>query len=253
MTRPRLKIENLKVKVEDSIILHNVNLEASPGELHAIMGPNGSGKTTLANTIAGRPGYDVVEGKIILDGEDITRLEPEERSLKGVFLGFQEPPPLPGVRLATLITAAKNKRMGSESITVAKDPKIYAELIQTLRRVGIPPSYASRELHVGFSGGEKKRVELAQALLLKPKLVILDEPDSGLDVDGVKLIAKIIDELRKSGSTVLVITHYARLFHHVEPNRVTVLYKGRVAVSDGPDLAHKIDEEGYEWLSSNDA
>ncbi|MEB3825060.1 MAG: Fe-S cluster assembly ATPase SufC [Desulfurococcales archaeon] len=240
-----LEIRNLTVEVEGKPILDRLSLYTGKGELHAIMGPNGSGKSTLAYAITGKPGYEIVEGSIVLDGEDITSLEPEERALKGVFLGFQEPPPLPGIKLSTLVIAALNKRRGASDLTKLTDMRDYKRLLGALETVGLPKTYASRELHVGFSGGEKKRAEMAQALVLDPKLVVLDEPDSGLDVEGVARIAGIIDELRSKGKTLIVITHYARIFKHVKPDKVSILYKGRIKETGGPELAEKVEEEGY--------
>jgi len=240
-----LEVRSLHVDVEGKRVLRGVDLTLRQGEIHAVMGPNGSGKSTLAYTIAGRPGYEVVEGDILLEGESIVDLEPEERALKGVFLGFQEPPPLPGVRLSSLVVAAVNKRMGVESLSRAADPKVFGRLVAALQRVGLTAEYAQRELHVGFSGGEKKRVEVAQALVLDPKVVILDEPDSGLDIDGVRVVASIIRDLRESGKGVLLITHYARLLQYVKPDRVTVLVDGRVAARGGPELAEEIERKGY--------
>ncbi len=246
---PLLRVDRLKVKVEDKDVLRGVSLSVREGELHAVMGPNGSGKSTLAYTIAGKPGYSVVGGTIRYKGEDILGLEPEERALKGIFLGFQEPPPLPGVRLSTLMMVAVNKRMGVESLTKAADPRVYQRLISSLERVGLSAEYAHRELHVGFSGGEKKRAEIAQVLVLNPDLVILDEPDSGLDIDGVRVVAEIINELREKGKGILLITHYARLLRFVVPDAVTVLVDGEVAASGGPELAQAIEEKGYSALT----
>ncbi len=241
-------MKDLSVEVEGKTILEKINLTVKPGELHAVMGPNGSGKSTLAYTIAGKEGYNVTHGKIVLDGEDITSLEPEERALKGVFLGFQEPPPLPGVKLSTLIIASLNKRKGEKDLTKITSMKDYKAILEGLEKVGLPKSYALREANVGFSGGEKKRAEILQAMLLNPKIVILDEPDSGLDVEGVATIAGIIKELRDQGKGLLVITHYARIFKHVKPDRSTILYKGKIAATGGPELVYEVDKEGYKKL-----
>lgn len=246
-----LEIRDLVVRVEDRRVLKGVSLKVSSGEVHALMGPNGSGKSTLAYTIAGRPGYTVESGDILLDGESILELEPEERALKGIFLGFQEPPPLPGVRLLSLVNAVYNKKKGLP-ITSQGDPLLYKKVIQALQVVGLAPVYATRELNVGFSGGEKKRVEVAQALILEPEVVILDEPDSGLDADGVRKVAEIIDKLRKDGKALLVITHYARLFRFVEPDVVTVLSDGKVVARGGAELARRIESEGYKFLSEGE-
>ena len=241
-----LKVQNLKVRVGGKEILKGVNLELNYDEIHAVMGPNGSGKSTLAYTIMGREGYEIVEGDILFDGVSIKDLPPDERALRGLFLGFQEPPSIPGVRFSTFLIAVINKRMGAPDLTTLKDPKKLREIYNLLNEVGLKRSVLSRELNVGFSGGEKKRSEMLQALLLEPKVIILDEPDSGLDVDGVRKIAEIIKELKAKGKAILLITHYARLFNFVEPDKVTVLVDGKVAATGGPELAHMIEEKGYQ-------
>jgi len=241
-----LKVQNLKVRVGGKEILKGVDLELNYGEIHAVMGPNGSGKSTLAYTIMGREGYEIVEGDILFDGVSIKDLPADERALRGLFLGFQEPPSIPGVRFSTFLIAVINKRMGAPDLTTLKDPKKLREIYNLLNEVGLNRSVLSRELNVGFSGGEKKRSEMLQALLLDPKVIILDEPDSGLDVDGVRKIAEIIKELKAKGKAILLITHYARLFNFVEPDKVTVLVDGKVAATGGPELAHMIEEKGYQ-------
>ncbi|MCE4614562.1 MAG: Fe-S cluster assembly ATPase SufC [Desulfurococcales archaeon] len=245
-----LGIENLTVEVEGKTILENLDLNLNKGELHAVMGPNGSGKSTLAYTIAGKEGYKVKDGRILLGGEDITGLEPEERALKGIFLGFQEPPALPGIKLSALVIAALNKRRGGRDLTKLTNMRDYKAILEGLEKVGLSKSYALREANVGFSGGEKKRAEIFQATLLDPKIIILDEPDSGLDVEGVATIAEIIGELRNQGKGLLVITHYARIFKHIKPDRVSILYNGRIVATGGGDLAHKIDDEGYKSFAN---
>lgn len=245
-----LRVEDLHVRVGGKEILKGINLEVKYGEVHAVMGPNGSGKSTLAYTIMGREGYEVVKGDILLDGASIKDLDPDERALKGIFLGFQEPPSIQGVRFSTFLIAAMNKKMGSEDLTTLKDPKKLREIYRLVEEVGLDRSVLTRELYVGFSGGEKKRAEMLQALLLDPKVIILDEPDSGLDVDGVRKVAEIINKLREKGKAILVITHYARLLNYVEPEKVTVLIDGRVVASDGPELARRIEEKGYQVVRS---
>lgn len=241
-----LKVQNLKVRVGGKEILKGVDLELNYGEIHAVMGPNGSGKSTLAYTIMGREGYEIVEGDIFFDGVSIKNLTADERALRGLFLGFQESPSIPGVRFSTFLIAVINKRMGAPDLTTIKDPKKLREIYNLLNEVGLNRSVLSRELNVGFSGGEKKRSEMLQALLLDPKVIILDEPDSGLDVDGIRKIAEIIKELKAKGKAILLITHYARLFNFVEPDKVTVLVDGKVAATGGPELAHMIEEKGYQ-------
>ena len=241
-----LVVENLHVKVADKLVLKGVDLRLGYGEVHAVMGPNGSGKSTLAYAIMGREGYEVVEGDIRLDGESILDLPTEERALRGIYLGLQEPPQIPGVKFSTFLIAAINKRMGSDDLTRLKDPRKIREIYKLIEEVGLPRDVLGRELYVGFSGGEKKRSEILQALLLDPKIVILDEPDSGLDIDGVKKVAELIRDLKAKGKGVLLITHYARLLQYVEPDRVTVLIDGKVAATGGPELAHLVEEKGYQ-------
>lgn len=245
-----LEVVDLKVNVNGKEILKGVSLRVDEGSVHAVMGPNGSGKSTLAYTIMGRPSYKVVGGDIILDGESILDLSPEERSLKGLFLAFQEPVSIPGVKIGTFIIAALNKRLGSTDLTRIKDPFMLKKIYDSLERVGLNKEYLTRELYVGFSGGEKKRGELFQALLLDPKVVILDEPDSGLDVDGVRMVAEIIREFRSRGKAVLLITHYARIFNYIKADKVTILFDGRVAARGGVELVHRIENEGYGFLNN---
>ena len=245
-----LTVRDLVVDVHGKRVLKGVSLTVKPGEIHAIMGPNGSGKSTLAYTIMGREGYEVVDGDILLDGESILDLPTEERALRGLFLGFQEPPQIPGVRFSTFLIAVINKRLGEEDLTRLRDPRKLREIYKVLEELGLPRSILQRELYVGFSGGEKKRSEMAQALLLDPDVIILDEPDSGLDVDGVRKIAEILRSLKEKGKAILLITHYARLFQYVEPDRVTVLMDGRVVATGGPELAHEVEEKGYQAVAS---
>ncbi|MCS7107331.1 MAG: Fe-S cluster assembly ATPase SufC [Acidilobaceae archaeon] len=246
-----LEVKNLTVKIGDKMVLRGVSLNVKYGTIHAIMGPNGSGKSSLAYTIMGREGYEVVEGDILLDGESILGLETHERTLKGIYLGMQDPPALPGVRLSTLILAAANKRLGEAELTKVKDPSIMRNMRTTASELGLSLELLQRETNVGFSGGEKKRSELLQAVLLKPKVVILDEPDSGLDVDGIKKVAEYVRRFREEGKAVMLITHYARLLKHVAPDEVTVLIGGEVVARGGAELAYAIEEKGYaaakEW------
>jgi len=244
-----LEVRDLVVDVHGRRVLDGVTIDVGYGEVHAIMGPNGSGKSTLAYTIMGREGYEVRSGDIVFEGESLLGLPTHERALKGLFLAFQEPPQIPGVRFSTFLIAVINKRLGADDLTRLKDPRLLSRIVKVLERVGLPRDVLQRELYVGFSGGEKKRSEMAQAILLDPKVVILDEPDSGLDVDGVRLVAEIIDEFRRAGKAVVLITHYARLFNHVEPDKVTVLVNGRVAARGGPELAREIEEKGYSAIS----
>jgi len=238
-----LVVENLHVEVEGKEVLKGVNLEVNRGEVHVLMGPNGSGKTTLSLALMGHPKYKITKGRILLEGEDITGLEPHERARKGLFLAFQNPIEISGVRLSTLLTLEANRVFGSsikpeETLSVIRD---------VAKRVGLSESLLNRNVFEGFSGGEKKRTEIAQMLLLKPKIAILDEPDSGVDVDGLKIIADNISKLlQENGTGFLIITHYRRILEYVKPTKVHVMYKGKITVSGGEELSAKIDREGYE-------
>ncbi len=239
-----LEAEKLSVEVGGKRILHGVSLKLERGEIVAVMGPNGSGKSTLLYTIMGRPGYEVVEGSIRADGEELTKMPPEERSLRGVMLAFQDPVPVPGVKLVSLVTAAWNKRQGRKDLS-KPDPRLSVELRRLAKELGLREELLFRDVNVGFSGGEKKRSELLQLLALKPRYALLDEPDSGLDVDGVKTVAGAAARLRDEGAGLLVVTHYARILRFLEPDRVYVLVNGRIVDEGGAELAHRIDREGY--------
>jgi len=204
-----LEVRNLTAKVGDKIVLRNVNLKVNYGEIHVIMGPNGSGKSSLAYVILGRPIYEVLEGDIILDGESIKDLPPEERVLKGIFLAQQDPPQVPGVRLSSLIITFVNKRLGAKDLTRPKDPSVIKRMYEVATKLGLPRELLQREVNVGFSGGEKKRSEFLQTILFDPKIAIFDEPDSGLDIDGLRVVADFIKSLKEAGKGVLLITHYA--------------------------------------------
>lgn len=246
-----LEVKGLSVRVRDKVVLKGVSLSVRYGTVHAVMGPNGSGKSSLAYTIMGREGYEVMEGDILLDGESILGLETHERALRGIYLAMQDPPALPGVRFGTLVVAASNKRLGEAELTRVKDPSVIRSMRAIASELGLALELLQREVNVGFSGGERKRSELLQAALLKPKVVILDEPDSGLDVDGIKKVAEYIRRFREEGRAVMLITHYARLLKHVVPDEVTVLIGGEVVARGGAELAFAIEEKGYaiakEW------
>lgn len=246
-----LEVRKLTVKVGGKRVLRDVSLSVGGGEVHAVMGPNGSGKSSLAYAIIGRPGYDVIEGDILLDGESILKMSIDERSRAGILLAFQEPPAVKGLRVSVLATAALNKKLGAGDLTKPANPGIPQKIYSALERVGLSPDYAYREVNVGFSGGEKKRHELFHVLLLDPRVVILDEPDSGLDVDGVRMVAEVIKELRSRGKAILLITHYARLMRFVKPDEVTILYDGKVAARGGPELAERVEAEGYSFLNGD--
>ena len=245
-----LEVKNLHVTVEDKEILKGVDLKVDLGKLVVVMGPNAGGKSTLAYTIMGREGYEVTDGDIIFNGESILELDTDERARLGLFLAVQEPPPLPGVKGSLLIPAVIKRRRNLPMDNKLMDIKILREVRPKLDSVGLDSSYMGREVNVGFSGGEKKRFELFQALAYDPKVVILDEPDSGLDVDGVKLVARLLDEMRNSGKGVLLITHNPRLLHFVEPDEVNVLIDGKIVKRGGMEVAEFVEKYGYEKVVS---
>ena len=245
-----LKIDNLQVKLEeeDKQILKGLSLEVPAGKVHAIMGPNGSGKSTLSYVMAGRDGYEVTGGTATLDGEDLLELEPEERAAKGLFLAFQYPVEIPGVGNMTFLRTALNsqrKARGEEEISAPDFLKLIREKAAELE---IPNEMLKRAVNVGFSGGEKKRAEILQMALLEPRMCIMDETDSGLDVDALKLVANGVNALHRPDRGFLVITHYQRLLNYIEPDVVHVMVDGRIAASGGPELALKVENEGYAEL-----
>ncbi|HET7409009.1 MAG TPA: Fe-S cluster assembly ATPase SufC [Paracoccaceae bacterium] len=246
-----LKIDNLQVKLEeeDKRILKGLSLEVPAGKVHAIMGPNGSGKSTLSYVMAGRDGYEVTGGTATLDGEDLLALEPEERAAKGLFLAFQYPVEIPGVGNMTFLRTAINaqrKARGEEEISAPAFLKLIREKAAELE---IPNEMLKRAVNVGFSGGEKKRAEILQMALLEPRMCIMDETDSGLDVDALKLVANGVNALRSPDRGFLVITHYQRLLDYIEPDVVHVMVDGRIAATGGPELALKVENEGYAELT----
>ncbi len=242
-----LKITNLQVKLEeeDKQILKGIDLEVPAGKVHAIMGPNGSGKSTLSYVLSGRDGYEVTGGTATLDGVDLLAMEPEERAAAGLFLAFQYPVEIPGVGNMTFLRTAVNaqrKARGEEELSAAEFLKTVREKAKTLK---IDADMLKRPVNVGFSGGEKKRNEILQMAMLEPKMCILDETDSGLDVDAMKLVSEGVNALRDEGRSFLVITHYQRLLDHIKPDVVHILAKGRIVKSGGPELALEVEENGY--------
>ncbi len=243
-----LSIKNLHASVEDKDILKGINLEVKAGEVHAIMGPNGSGKSTLASVIAGKEEYEVQEGEILLEGEDIDELAAEERAHKGVFLSFQYPVEIPGVSVTNFMKTAINetrKARGLEDMPAKDMLKMIREKSELLE---IDRKFLSRSLNEGFSGGEKKRNEIFQMAMLEPKLAILDETDSGLDIDALRIVANGVNKLKSKDNAVVVITHYQRLLEHIVPDFVHVLYNGKIVKSGGKELAHELEEKGYDWI-----
>lgn len=242
-----LEIKNLQVKLEeeDKQILKGVDLTVEPGTVHAIMGPNGSGKSTLSYVLSGRDGYEVTDGSAELEGEDLLDLEPEERAAAGLFLAFQYPVEIPGVGNMTFLRTAVNaqrKARGEEEMSASDFLKFVREKAKTLK---IDADMLKRPVNVGFSGGEKKRNEILQMAMLEPKMCILDETDSGLDVDAMKLVSEGVNALRSEGRSFLVITHYQRLLDHIKPDVVHIMYNGRIIKSGGPELALEVEHNGY--------
>ncbi len=247
-----LEIKNLHVDLEeeDKTILKGVDLAVGAGEVHAIMGPNGSGKSTLSYVLSGRDGYEVTQGSATLDGADILEMEPEERAAAGLFLAFQYPVEIPGVGNMTFMRTAVNaqrKARGEEEMSAADFLKLVREKARTLK---IDADMLKRPINVGFSGGEKKRNEILQMAMLEPKMCILDETDSGLDVDAMKLVAEGVNALRSAGRGFLVITHYQRLLDHIKPDVVHIMSEGRIVKSGGPELALQVENEGYEHIKA---
>ena len=243
-----LKIENLHASIGDKEILKGINLTVGKGEVHAIKGPNGSGKSTLSSVLVGHPTYEVTEGSVPFEGEDILELEPEERAHRGLFLSFQYPVEIPGVSMVNFMRAALNERRKAAGL----DPLPAAEFLKLMKQkrelVELDNKLASRSVNEGFSGGEKKRNEIFQMAMLEPKLAILDETDSGLDIDALRIVAKGVNELRSPENSTIVITHYQRLLDYIRPDFVHVLYKGRIVRSGGPALALELEERGYDWI-----
>jgi Fe-S cluster assembly ATP-binding protein len=243
-----LSIKNLHAGVEDKEILKGINLEVKAGEVHAIMGPNGSGKSTLSALIAGNENYEITEGTISLDGEDLADLAPEERAHKGVFLSFQYPVEIPGVSVTNFMKTAINesrKAKGLEEMPANEMLKLIREKSELLE---IDRKFMSRSLNEGFSGGEKKRNEIFQMAMLEPKLAILDETDSGLDIDALRIVANGVKKLKRDKNAIVVITHYQRLLDYIVPDFVHVLYNGKIVKSGGKELAYELEEKGYDWI-----
>ncbi len=243
-----LKINNLHASVEDKSILKGINLDVKAGEVHAIMGPNGSGKSTLASVIAGKEDYEVEKGEITLEGEDLNDLAAEERAHKGIFLSFQYPVEIPGVSVTNFMKTSINenrKAKGLEDMPAKDMLKMIREKSELLE---IDRKFLSRSLNEGFSGGEKKRNEIFQMAMLEPKLAILDETDSGLDIDALRIVANGVNKLKSKDNAVVVITHYQRLLDYIVPDFVHVLYNGRIVKSGGKELAHELEEKGYDWI-----
>lgn len=243
-----LKINNLHAAVEEREILKGINLEVKPGEVHAIMGPNGSGKSTLSSVIAGNEEYEVVKGEIIFNEENITELAPEERAHKGIFLSFQYPVEIPGVTVTNFIKTAINETRKAQGLEEMPANEMLKKIREKADMLEIDRKFLSRSLNEGFSGGEKKRNEIFQMAMLEPKLAILDETDSGLDIDALKVVANGVNKLRSKDNAVVVITHYQRLLDYIVPDFVHVLHNGRIVKSGSKELAMELEEKGYDWI-----
>jgi Fe-S cluster assembly ATP-binding protein len=239
-----LKIENLRAEIEGQEIIKGLDLEINKGEIHAIMGPNGSGKSTLSNVLMGHPRYEVTGGSITFHNEDVFELEPDERAKLGMFLAFQYPSEVPGVSVANFLRTAVN----SVRETQLSPMEMYKLLMEKMQIMQMDQKFAERYLNEGFSGGEKKRNEILQMLMLDPSLAIMDETDSGLDIDALQVVAKGVNELRGPDFSAMIITHYQRILRYIEPDYVHVMLDGRLVTSGGKELANQLEENGYDWV-----
>ena len=246
-----LSIKNLYVSVEGQEILKGINLEVKPGEIHAIMGPNGSGKSTLANVLAGREEYEITAGEVIYQGEDLLEKSPEDRAKEGIFLSFQYPVEIPGVPMVNFLKTSVNehrKHRGEKELTAGEFLKLMREKMDL---VDLHPQLTNRSVNEGFSGGEKKKNEIFQMALLEPKLAILDETDSGLDIDALKTVAHGVNALKSPQTSTIVVTHYQRLLDYIVPDFVHILYNGKIVKTAGKELALELEEKGYDWIKKD--
>ena len=248
MSKPMLEVVGLRASAGEKEILRGIDLTVRPGEVHAVMGPNGSGKSTLAQVIAGHPAYEVTAGQVLYEGRDLLEMEPEERAQAGVFLAFQYPVEIPGISNAYFLRAAYNEIRKARGLEEVDSMDFLDLLEEKLQVVEWGPDIMSRAVNSGFSGGEKKRNEILQMAVLEPKLAVLDETDSGLDIDALRIVAKGVNALRRPDNATILVTHYQRLLNYIVPDRVHVLSNGRIVKSGGKDLALELEERGYEWL-----
>jgi Fe-S cluster assembly ATP-binding protein len=245
-----LHIENLHARVEEKEILKGISLEVKPGEVHAIMGPNGSGKSTLASVIAGREDFEVTDGKVTFERQDLLDLDPEERAHAGVFLSFQYPVEIPGVSVTNFVKAAINESRKARGLDDMPANEMLSKIREKAALLEIDRKFLSRSLNEGFSGGEKKRNEIFQMAMLEPKLAILDETDSGLDIDALRIVANGVNKLKNKDNAIVVITHYQRLLDYIVPDYVHVLYNGRIVKSGTKELAKELEAKGYDWIKA---
>ena len=243
-----LTIDNLHVSIDGKAILNGINLDVRAGEVHAIMGPNGSGKSTLSAAVAGNESYEVVKGDILFKGENIIELAPEERAHKGIFLSFQYPIEIPGISVTNFIKTSINSNLKARGEDEMPANKMLKKIREKASLLEIDSKFLSRSLNEGFSGGEKKRNEIFQMAMLEPSLAILDETDSGLDIDALKVVANGVNKLKNKDNAVIVITHYQRLLDYIVPDYVHVLHEGKIVKSGGKELAHELEEKGYDWI-----
>ena len=244
MTTPELEIKDLHVNVSGKPILKGIDLQVRKGEVHALMGPNGSGKSTLSYTLMGHPNYEITKGDILVNGETIKEMAPDERARVGLFLAFQYPLSIPGVTVSNFLRAAYNGAKGKDLTPL----EFNMLLMERMKKLSYDPAFARRYVNEGFSGGEKKRLEILQMLVLEPTVAVLDEPDSGLDIDAVRIVAEGINAFKGPDTGVLIITHYQRILNYVPPTKVSVVLDGRIVKEGGPELALELEEKGYDWL-----
>ena len=247
--KPLFEFKNVHVEVDETEVVNGVSLTIYPGETHAIMGPNGSGKSSLANALMGNPSYTITKGEVYLDGKNILEMEPDKRSLAGLFLAFQYPLPIPGVTVANFLRSAVKARRAKDDDMSDFRKTLKAEMAG----LSIDHPFAARYLNDGFSGGEKKRIEILQLAMLKPKMALLDETDSGLDIDALKIVAKGINRFHSDNNGILLITHYQRMLNYVKPDFVHVMMRGKFVKEGGPGLAMELEEKGYEWVEQETA
>ena len=247
-----LKIENLHASIGDKEILKGISLTVNKGEIHAIMGPNGSGKSTLSSVLVGNPNYEVTGGSVTFEGEDLLELEPEERAHQGLFMSFQYPVEIPGVSMVNFMRAALNERRKAQGLDPIPAPEFLKLMKQKRELVELDSKLASRSVNEGFSGGEKKRNEIFQMAMLEPKLAILDETDSGLDIDALRVVSRGVNALRSAQRGIVLITHYQRLLDYIVPDFVHVLYHGRIVKTGPKELAMELEERGYDWIKEGE-